>query len=83
MAPVHRVSRQVGAFRWHWHRAFYLYFMPEVDKQKARGGQLRLNYVIERQDGTAVLLHPGTRPCNDAKPILLSARELQLKLGYE
>ena len=63
---------------------FYLYFMPEVDKQKARGGQLRLNYVIERQDGTAVLLHPGHRPCNDAKPILLSAREfLQLKLGYE
>ena len=62
---------------------FYLYFMPEVDKQKARGGQLRLNYVIERQDGTAVLLHPGTRSCNDAKPILLSAREFQLKLGYE
>ena len=63
---------------------FYLYFMPEVDKQKARGGQLRLNYVIERQDGTAVLLHPGHRPCNDAQPIFLSAREIhQLKIGYE
>ena len=62
---------------------FYLYFMPEVDPQKVRGGQLRLNYVIERQDGTVVLLHPGTKPRNDAKPILLTAREFQLKLGYE
>ena len=62
---------------------FYLYFMPQVGKQKVRRGQLRLNYVIERQDGTAVLLHPGTRPCSDAKPILLNAREFQLKLGYE
>ena len=62
---------------------FCLYFMPEVDTQSLRGGQLHLNYVIEQQDGTAVLLHPGLRPCNNAKPILLSARELQLKLGYE
>ena len=60
---------------------FYLYFMPEVDKQKVRGGQLRLNYVIERQDGSVVLLHPGSKPRNDAKPILLSATEFQLKLS--
>ena len=62
---------------------FYLYFMPEVDPQKVRGGQLRLNYVAERQDGSVVLLHPGTKPRNDAKPIFLTAREFQLKLAYE
>ena len=57
-----------------------LYFMPAVDKQKTRGGQLRLNLFIERVDGTVVLLHPGGRPRNDAKPILLSAREFQLQI---
>ena len=56
--------------------------MPEVDKQKARGGQLRLNYVIERLDGTAVLLHPGGRRCNDAMPILLDAIESKRQLGH-
>ena len=61
----------------------YLYFMPEVDPQKVRGGQLRLNYVLERQDGTVVLLHPGNKPRNDAKPILLTTREFQLKLSYK
>ena len=62
---------------------FYLYFMPEVDPQKVRGGQLRLNYVAERQDGSVVLLHPGTKRRNDAKPIFLTARDFQLKLAYE
>ena len=62
---------------------FYLYFMPEVDRQKMRRGQLRLNYVAERQDGSVVLLHPGTKPTNDARPIFLTAREFQLKLADE
>ena len=54
--------------------------MPEVDPQKARGGQLPLNYVAERQDGNVVLLHPGTRPRNDANPILLIAKQFQLRI---
>ena len=61
---------------------FYLYFMPEVDPQSVRNGQLRLNYVIERLDGAAVLLHPGGKPRNDAKPILLDAIGSQLQLGH-
>ena len=59
---------------------FYLYFMPELDPN--RRGQLRLNYVIERQDGSAVLLHPGGRPAGDAKPVLLGAAEAQSRLGH-
>ena len=31
---------------------FYLHFMPQVDRQRDRHGQLRLNYVIERRDGS-------------------------------
>ena len=54
--------------------------MPEVDPQKVRGGQLRLNHATERQDGRVVLVHPGTRPRNDANPILLTAKEFQLRI---
>ena len=60
---------------------FYLYFMPEVDPQKVRGGQLRLNYVAERQDGSVALLRPGNKASNYAIPLFLTAREFQLKLG--
>ena len=61
---------------------FYLYFMPEVDPQSVGNGQLRLNYVIERLDGPAFLLHPGGRRCNDAMPILLDAIESKHQLGH-
>ena len=56
--------------------------MPEVDKQKARGGQLRLNYVIEREDGSAVLLHPGGRPAGDAAPVLVSPGRAEVLLDH-
>ena len=59
---------------------FYLYFMPQVDRQKSRHGQLRLNYVIERRDGSYILLHPGSKPRNDAQPIRLSQNEFQMML---
>ena len=57
---------------------FYLQFMSKVDPN--RNGQLRLNYVVERRDGSVVLLHPGTTPRNDAKPIYLTAEKFQLQL---
>ena len=60
---------------------FYMYFMPEVDPNRA--GQLRLNYVMERTDGTVVLLHPGRRASQDALPLFLNASEFQLRLGNE
>jgi len=56
---------------------FHLYFMPDIDPQQMRQGQLRLNYVIHRADDSHTLLHPGTRPVNDAKPIYLSPGEFQ------
>ena len=57
---------------------FFLYFMPEIDPN--RKGQIRLNFVIERQDGSHVLLHPGGRPSQDAQPIYLAPGKFSMAI---
>ena len=59
---------------------FFLYFLPVVDPQKMRQGQLRLDYVIERIDGSYVLIHPGTRYSSSAKPRYFQPGGLQGEL---
>ena len=59
---------------------FYLYFLSVVDRQKTRQGQLRLDYVIERFDGSYVLTHPCTRCSSDAKPRYFQPGGLQGEL---
>ncbi len=38
-----------------------------------RGGQMRLDFVFYRSDGTFCRLHPGTKKSNDAKPRVFDA----------
>ena len=59
---------------------FYSYFFPVVDPQTIRQGQLRLDYVIERIDGSYVLIHPGSKHRSDAIPKYLHPGGLQANL---
>jgi hypothetical protein len=56
---------------------FHLFFGPQRDAN--RGGQLRLNYVIQRLDNSHVLLHPGSRAQGDANPRILPPGEFHSK----
>ena len=51
----------------------YLRFMAKPDHN--RGQQLRLEYVVQRQDGSHVLLHPGKHAGGDAQPKYLKFGE--------
>ena len=39
----------------------------DANRRQAGGDQLRLDYVIERVDGTKATFHPGSRPATDSK----------------
>ena len=50
-------------------RAFYSQFRSRNDRNRAtgQGDQLRLDFVVERIDGSIATCHPGKKPANDAK----------------
>ena len=54
---------------------FFLQFRRKSDPN--RGGKSRLDFVIKRCDGSHVLLHPGTKRNDDARPIELAPGEFE------
>ena len=54
---------------------FFLQFRMKSDPN--RGGKSRLDFVIKRCDGSHVLLHPGTKRNNDARPIWVAPGEFE------